>query len=340
MRRVHRRSAAGLAGRACGRDLADFPADPPLRSCEADPLTTPPRRPSAAARAARRSNRPAPRSATFLERNRNRLLVAGGALVFVILAGMAFLNASQPAYACSTLFDPTPAPTWIAPTPAPVASGATPAPAATPPAPGFVQPDMGHLHVAPGERVRYTNCPPASGKHYNATAQGPIRPGVYGPDERQIPQGWIHNLEHGAIVLLYSCGPDGNAHACTAEGQAEIQALYARWPASPICGLQPGTGDTPVIARFEDMAYPYAGLVWDVVLPMDTLDENLLFEFYARHGERNNQERQCPLPTPTPGPTGTPAPTPTAAPTSAPTTAPTSTAPASTGSAAPTAAAS
>lgn len=301
-------------------------------------MTTPPRRPSAAARATRR-NRPAPQGATFLERNRNRLLIAGGAVVFTILVGMAYLNASQPAYACANQFDPSPAPSWIPPTAAPVASGATPAPAATPPAPGYVQPDMGHLHVGVGERVRYTNCPPASGKHYNApaSAQGPIRPGVYGPDEKQIPQGWIHNLEHGAIVLLYSCGPDGSAAACTADGQAALKALYARWPASPICGITAGTRDTPVIARFDDMAYPFAGLVWDVVLPMDTIDENLLFEFYARNGERNNQEKQCALPTPTPGP-ATPTPAPTKTPT--PTTAPTSTAPASTGSAAPTAAAS
>ena len=299
-------------------------------------MTTPPRRPSAAARATRRS-RQAPRSATFIERNRNRLLVGAGVIVIVLLAGMAFLNASQPAYACGALFDPTPAPSWVPPTAAPVASGATPAPAATPPAPGYVQPDMGHLHVAPGTRVRYTNCPPASGRHYIGAGIGPIAPKVYTAEEKPIPEGWIHNMEHGAIVLLYNCGANGDASACTDAGQAKLKALYQKWPASPICGFTAGTKDTPVIARFDDMAYPYAAMVWDVVLPLDTLDDAAIFDFYARQGERNNPEPYCALPTPTPGP-ATPTPAPTATP--APTTAPTSTAPASTGSAAPTAAAS
>ncbi len=70
---------------------------------------------------------------------------------------------------------------------------------------------------------------------------------------------------------------------------------------------------TPVIARFDDMATNYAALVWDVVLPMDQIDEPLLFEFYARNGEQLNPEPQCAKPTPTPGP-ATPTPAPTATP--------------------------
>ena len=306
-------------------------------------MTTPPRRPSAAARATRRSTRPSARSATFLQRNRNRLLVAAGVVGFAILAGMAFLNASQPVYACTNLFDPTPGPSAVAPTAAPVASGASPAPAVTPPAPGYVQPDMGKLHVNVSTRVRYTNCPPASGRHFNAAGQGPIKPGLYGPDDRQAPQGWVHNLEHGGIALLYNCGPSGDAAACTDAGQAALEALEAKWPPSPVCKVPAGALVAPVIARFDDMAYPFAAVVWDVVLPMDTIDENLLFDFYARQGEQFAPEVRaiCALPTPTPGPaTPTPAASPTAAPTAAPTTAPSVAPTAPAASAAPTAAAS
>jgi hypothetical protein len=272
-------------------------------------LTTPPRRPTPASRATRRSRRPEPRSATFLQRNRSRLLWGAGAVGFLILAGLAFLSFSAPTYACANLFDPSPVPSQAAPpTQAPAASGA-PAPSAPPP--GFVQPDMGHLHVPIGEKVRYSNCPPASGRHYQ-TPGGPIRGGLYGPDDAPVPQGWIHNLEHGAIVLLYRCPGD----ACTEQGQAELQALLAKWPLSPICQTAPGQV-TPVIARFDDMAQPYAALVWDVVLPMATLDENLLFEFYARQGEQFNPEKQCPAPTATPGPAPTAGP-PTASPAASP----------------------
>jgi hypothetical protein len=64
---------------------------------------------------------------------------------------------------------------------------------------------MGRTHVATGSTVEYLSCPPASGRHYIGTNVGPIRTAVYGPNEEVGPQGWIHNLEHGGIVVLYKC---------------------------------------------------------------------------------------------------------------------------------------
>jgi hypothetical protein len=212
-------------------------------------LTTSPRRPTPASRAVRRSRRPAARSTTFLERNRSRLLWAGGIAAFVALAFVGLVLPSiTPAYACVNTFDPTPAPSFVAASSAPVASGASPAPAVTPPPPGYVEPDMGAIHVPLGDKVTYTYCPPASGKHYNAAGQGPIKAGLYGPDDKTVPEGWLHNLEHGYIVLLYKCPGDG----CSDEGQAALEALLAKWPDSPICKTPPGQF-TPVITRFDDM---------------------------------------------------------------------------------------
>jgi hypothetical protein len=66
------------------------------------------------------------------------------------------------------------------------------------------------------------------------------------------------------------------------------------------------------------MPYPYAAIVWDVVLPLQKLDEQAIFDFYAGQAERFNPEKQCPAPSATAGPTGTPVPTSTpAAPTPA-----------------------
>jgi hypothetical protein len=274
-------------------------------------LTTPPRRTGPATRATRRSRRPAVRSTTFLERNRNRLLWLAGGAAFVVVAILAFLNFSTPAYACTSIFDPTPAPTFVAPpTLAPGESG--PAPATAPP-PGYVQPDMGHVHVPIGDRVRYANCPPASGKHYQLPA-GPVKAGLYGPDEGTIPQGWVHNLEHGAIVLLYKCPGE----ACEESGQAALAAMYAKWPISPICQIPPGN-QTPVITRFDDMPWPYAAVVWDVVLPLQTLDEAAIFDFYAERAERFNPEQCTPPATPAPSaaPTGSVPPSASAGPASA-----------------------
>ena len=291
-------------------------------------MTTPTRRTSAATRTARRSRRPTPRSQTFLERNRSRLLWGVGALVFVLLIGMAYLSFTRSTYACTTTFNPTPAPSWVAPSAAPVASGATPAPAVTPPPPGYVQPDMGHVHAEIGSTVTYRYCPPASGRHYNGTNQGPIRAGLYGPGDTVAPPGWIHNLEHGAIVLLYSCkAPEGQtAPACTDTGQEQLRELLDGWPDSPVCKIPQGPL-TPVIARFDDMPSPYTALVWDVVLPMTEIDRDVLFEFYARNAELYNPEKQCAEPTAVPG-AATPAPVVTAPAPSADTSPAASTAPA------------
>jgi hypothetical protein len=47
------------------------------------------------------------------------------------------------------------------------------------------------------------------------------------------------------------------------------------------------------VVRFDDMAWPYAALVWDRVLPMQTLDQAAVLDFYVRYGERTNPEKLC-----------------------------------------------
>jgi len=272
-------------------------------------LTTPPRRPSSASRATRRSRRPAAGSATFLARNRTRLTWVAGLLGFLLLASAFFLNASRPTYACTEQFNPTAAPSFVPPTEAPSTAdpSGSPAPTSPPvtaPPPGYVQMDGGAGHVDAGTTILYPSCPPASGKHYNGANIGPIRAGFYGLNDNAVPPGWVHNLEHGYTVLLYRCttpGSDQPAEACTDAGQAALRDMVTRWPNTPYCNTPPGMFN-PVIARFDDMAWPYAVLVWDVILPLRTLDEAAIFDFQAQRGERFNPEVLCPDPTPTPGP--------------------------------------
>jgi len=265
-------------------------------------LRTPPTRPEG--RLGRRPLRATPQPSR-LERNRSRLLWGLAAVAVLAMAGIAFLNATSPAYGCSTEWTP--------------AVTAAPAPEATARL-GYVQTDLGREHTSLGAFVRYALCPPATGKHYNAQGEGPVRPGVYGPDDQATPQGWIHNLEHGSMILLYRC--TGSDTACTDDGQAALKQFNATFPNSPVCNLPVGVVG-PIIARFDQMRTPYAALVWGIVLPLDTLDTDRILAFFAQQGERTNPEPYpgCVKPTPTPGPTAAPTPVPsaTAAPSPSPT---------------------
>jgi hypothetical protein len=234
-------------------------------------------------RPVRRARPPVRRS--FTERNRSRLIWLGVLAVALAFGGIVFLNVTAPAYACGVQ--------WVAP------PTAAPAPGSSPLL-GFAQEDMGNNHVPPGTVVKYLYCPPASGQHYAVVPQGPIPPRVYGPNEKAIPEGWVHNLEHGGLVLLYNCSGPAAGDGCTDAAQATMKALYTTWPASPICALPAGVWG-PVMARFDNMAYPYAALVWDQVLPLQTLDTAQVVEFFKQKDELFNPEKQCAAPSAPPG---------------------------------------
>jgi hypothetical protein len=209
-------------------------------------------------------------------------LVVVGSLVAI--GAFAFTSASAPAYACTSVD-----------TPVPPREGEI----------GQVQPDQGAAHVQTGDKVTYPVCPPASGKHVNRVGFGPLEPQVYGPDDQSLPTGWVHNLEHGGLVLLYSC----EQGACDDAGIAALQGFDGGFPASALCSLSPGTVG-PVVARFEQMPTRYAALVWDRALYLDTLDAQQIYDFYLQYGERVQDgkwvappEPQCAVPSAAPSAT-------------------------------------
>ena len=86
-------------------------------------------RPSSAARHGRRERQRLAYKPSFMERYRTAIVVVAALAGVALLSAFVFVSASQPAFACSTIW--TPAPT------------ASPAASATPNL-GYVQPDMGH----------------------------------------------------------------------------------------------------------------------------------------------------------------------------------------------------
>jgi len=228
------------------------------------------------------------RQRSALERYRGLLLGIGVAAVVLVVGGALFLGASSPAYACTSVLQP--------------AAAASPEPGQTPRL-GQVTRDLGRNHVEVGSSVTYEFCPPTSGSHYNASRLGPIPPVFYGKDDTTVPEGWVHNLEHGAMVVLYRC-PEG----CGADAQTALGALQQQLPASPLCGFPAGTN--VVVTRFDQMPTPYAAVVWGRAFFLNTLDMAQLTTFYAQSADRA-PEPQCaqaqPGYTPPPGPAASPA---------------------------------
>jgi Protein of unknown function (DUF3105) len=225
-----------------------------------------------------------------------------------VIGAFFFMSATAAAYTCGTISQPEPA--------------GTPLPNGSPAPLGQAQPDMGNLHISIGAAQHYAYCPPASGPHYNNPGvDGPIPAKYYSPDSGVRPQNWIHNLEHGAVVVLYNCNMGG----CTDANLALLQQIPVNFPDSPVCGIKGGVL-APVVARFDTMAAPFAALVWNRLLYMNTVDKDLVEQFYATEGETTNPEAQCARPSPSVAPSAGPSAEPsssTAGPTAVPSLAPT-----------------
>jgi hypothetical protein len=222
------------------------------------------------------------------ERYRGLLLGIGIVAIVIVAGAVLFLGASSPAYACTTVLQPQ--------------APATAAPGETPRL-GQVTRDLGRSHVATGDSVTYEFCPPTSGSHYNASRLGPIPALFYAKDDATVPEGWIHNLEHGGMAVLYRC-PEG----CGADAQASLAALQGQLPASPLCGF-PSTSNV-VVTRFDQLPTPYATVVWGRVFFLQALDVGAITTFYAQSADRA-PEPQCqqaiPGSAPSPGAPASPA---------------------------------
>lgn len=82
----------------------------------------------------------------------------------------------------------------------------------------------GRTHVAICSYVDYQTLPPSSGDHYPVWA-------AYMTYDQPVPEGyWVHNLEHGTIVLSYNCGEAG-----CATDIAAAQQMIDQVPADPLC---------------------------------------------------------------------------------------------------------
>lgn len=95
-------------------------------------------------------------------------------------------------------------------------------------------------------------------------------------DQRRA--GFGDNLEHGYVVALYRC--DGGS--CPSE--ADLIALRSFADNGPPSASATACGyrSKVVVARFDEMAAPFAVLAWDRALLLDTFDPSVAGDFAGR----------------------------------------------------------
>lgn len=124
-------------------------------------------------------------------------------------------------------------------------------------------PSEGWDHYVEGTPLPYESNPPASGPHYPQWAR-------YQRHEEAVPRGyWVHNVEHGAIVLLHR--PDVSAATL-----AELVSFYEGIAADSACG-HPRALLTPD----PQLPRAVAAVAADFVLEADCVPVQALTDFVA-----------------------------------------------------------
>lgn len=132
-------------------------------------------------------------------------------------------------------------------------------------------PDEGYEHVPVGTVVAYRAHPPASGPHYPAPAPA----GVY--VQGLEPGFWVHNLEHGYVVVLYK--PPIAADLVT-----QFRAMLQEFPPSKFGNVK------LVFAPYENMLHRFAVLSWDWRMWLDLFDRTKVLEFYRAHVDQGRED--------------------------------------------------
>jgi hypothetical protein len=115
------------------------------------------------------------------------------------------------------------------------------------------------LHV--NTAIDYPDKPPAGGPHRGCWTTWGVHADPVADDV------WVHNLEHGGLVLLYNC-----ADACTADVNL-LEGFVATHPRT-------------LLTPYPEMPRRFAIVSWGYRLGMDTLHEPTLQAFYDRHFNR------------------------------------------------------
>ncbi len=127
------------------------------------------------------------------------------------------------------------------------------------------------LHIAQGRGLSQDNRPPSSGPHYASSA-------TYGVSTQPVPPGnWLHNLEHGGIVILYRCADADECQQSASRVRTEVANVARRG----------AFGEVKIVGTpYQDMDTPFTAVAWRRTLPLETFDAEQLLAFYDRYVDR------------------------------------------------------
>jgi len=139
--------------------------------------------------------------------------------------------------------------------------------------PGTPVADEGRNHIPDTQQPQYAHYPPASGPHYDAPAN-------WGTYDQPLPEGrWVHNLEHGGIVILFKCPSN-----CPDLVQ-QLKDFYAAAPQS-----KAWKEVKLVVTPYDHMEHQLAVVAWDWIDEMDSFDSARLLKFYNAHLDRGPED--------------------------------------------------
>lgn len=138
---------------------------------------------------------------------------------------------------------------------------------------GTPVPDEGQTHVDPSTTPTYKSYPPASGPHYSVQGLAPVPWQTIGT----LQEGqYIHNLEHGGMVILYDC-PSG-ADCTTLKNSLENYVKN-------LAPVEPQFNEIKVVLSpySRGMQKKVALVAWDFIEFLDGYDQAEITRFYENH---------------------------------------------------------
>ncbi len=121
------------------------------------------------------------------------------------------------------------------------------------------------FHVPQDTTVTYATNPPCGGNHWGQWLPW----GVF--DRAVRAENYVHNLEHGGVVLLYSC----------ADGCPELRDALIAWAqAQP---ADDGGAFRYIVTPWAGMSTPIAAVAWGAVYRSDAVRPCELDDFRKKH---------------------------------------------------------